>query len=55
MTKLQDQMLRIIQQNAARKIALLANQYVRAGPSEKEAIQAGIEIERWFAQTCQII
>ena len=40
MTKLQDQILRIIQQNADKKIALLANQYVKASPDEKEAIQA---------------
>jgi hypothetical protein len=53
MTKLQDQILRIIQQNAARKVGLLANRYVRASPAEKEAIQAGIQIERWLSETCQ--
>ena len=53
MTKLQDQILRIIQQNADKKIALLANQYVKASPDEKEAIQAGIQMERWLSEMCQ--
>ena len=53
MTKLQDQILHIIQQNAARKVALLANQYVKASPDEKEAIQAGIRIERWLSESCR--
>ena len=53
MTKLQDQILRIIQQNADRKVALLANEYVKASPDEKEAIQAGIRIERWLSESCQ--
>ena len=53
MTKLSDQILRIIQQNAARETALLANEYIKASPAEREAIQAGIHIERWLAISCQ--
>ena len=53
MTKLKDQLLRIIQKNADRKVALLANEYVKASPDEKEAIQAGIQIERWLSEMCQ--
>ena len=53
MTKLKDQLLRIIQQNADRKVALLANEYVKASLDEKEAIQAGIQIERWLSESCQ--
>ena len=53
MTKLKDQILRIIQKNADRKVALLANEYVKASPDEKEAIQAGIQIERWLSESCR--
>ena len=52
MTKLKDQMLRLIKHDSARKVAALANQFVRAEAEEKEAIQAGIEFERWLAETC---
>ena len=53
MSKLKDQIIRLIEQNAKRKVAVLASEYVRAKPEEREAIQAGIEIERWLADTCQ--
>jgi len=53
MTELKDQMLRLIQHDSARKVAALANQFVRAEPEEKEAIQAGIDFERWLVETCQ--
>ena len=53
MSKLKDQIIRLIEQNARSKVAVLASEYVRAKPEEKEAIQAGIEIERWLAETCQ--
>ena len=52
MSKLKDQIIRLIEQNARRKVAVLASEYVRAKPEEREAIQAGIEIERWLAETC---
>ena len=53
MSELKDQIIRLIEQNARRKVAVLASEYVRAKPEEREAIQAGIEIERWLADTCQ--
>lgn len=53
MTRIKDQMVRLIQHNAAGKVAVLADQLVRAAPQEKEAIQAGIDFERWLAETCQ--
>ena len=53
MSKPKDQIIRLIEQNARRKIAALASEYVRAKPEEREAIQAGITIERWLADTCQ--
>ena len=53
MSKLKDQIIRLIEQNARRKIAVLASEYVRAKPEEREAIQDGIAIERWLSQTCQ--
>ena len=53
MSKLKDQILRLIENNAAEKVATLAGQYVRAKPQEREAIQAGIEIERWLSETAR--
>jgi len=53
MSGLKRMILQLIQQKARRKVAALASEYVRAKPEEREAIQAGIEIERWFAETCQ--
>ena len=52
MNKLKNQILQLIRQKARRKVAALASEYVRARPEEREAIQAGIEIERWLAETC---
>ena len=53
MNKLKKQILQLIQQKARRKVAALASEYVRAKPEEKEAIQAGIEFERWLADSCR--
>jgi len=53
MSKLKDQILQLIQHNAAEKVAVLAGQYVRVKPQEREAIQAGIEIERWLSETAR--
>ena len=55
MTQLQDLMLRMVQYHAVRKTALLTGDYLKAAPAEKEAIQAGIHIEKWLAQTCEYI
>jgi hypothetical protein len=50
MTELKDQMLRLVESDARRKLADLSNRYVQADPAEKELIQAAIEVERWLAQ-----
>ena len=52
MSKLKNQILQLIQQKARGKVAALAGEYVRAKPEEREEIHAGIEIERWLAETC---
>ena len=53
MTDLKDQIVRLIQQDAARKVADFAGQLIRAKPEEKEQILAGLDFERWLEQTCQ--
>jgi len=53
MTDLKDQMLRLIQQDAARKVADFAGQLARAAPEEKEQILAGLDFESWLEQTCR--
>ena len=53
MGELKDRIIRLIEQNAAKKVSDLSGEYVPANPEEKEAIQAGIEIERWVAESCQ--
>ena len=53
MSKLKEQIIHLIEKNAAGKVATLAGQYVRAKPEEREAIQAGIEIERWLSETAR--
>jgi len=53
MGELKDRIVRLIEQNAAKKVSDLSGEYVRAKPAEKEAIQAGIDIERWLSESCQ--
>jgi len=53
MTKLKDQMLLLVKSEARKKLADLSNRYVQADPSEKELIQAAIEVERWLAESYQ--
>ena len=53
MSDLKNQIIRLIEQNAARKVSALSSEYVRAQSGQKEAIQAAIEIERWLGQSCQ--
>ena len=52
MTKLKDQMLTLVKADARRRLAELSNRYIQAQPSEREMIQAAIEVERWLAQGC---
>ena len=53
MTELKDQILQFVRDNAARRAAKLAGEYVRARPEEREAILAGLDFERWLAEACQ--
>lgn len=53
MTGLKDQMLKIIAANSAGKVAQLAGEFAHAPSQEKEALAAGIDFERWLAETCQ--
>ena len=42
-----------IEQKARRRMAQLANSYLHVPPEQREEVQAGIEIERWLAETCR--
>lgn len=53
MREIKEQIIELIEERARKKVAALAGQFVRAGSEEKEAIHAGIEIERWLAETCR--
>jgi len=53
MTEWKKRILRRIKQNARERVAKLASSYLQAEPEEREEIQAGIEIERWLAETCR--
>jgi len=53
MTNLKDQMVLAIARNAANKTAELAGEFAHAVPEEKEAIAAGLDFERWLAETCR--
>jgi hypothetical protein len=54
MSKLKDQIVRLIEQDARARVAALASSYPHAKPEEREEIMAGIEFERWLAETCRI-
>ena len=53
MGETKDRIVRLIEQEAARKVAALSHEYVRAEPSHKEAVLAALEIERWVAEGCR--
>ena len=53
MGELKDRIVRLIEQNAARKVSELSGEYIRAKPAEREAIQAAIDIERWLSESCR--
>ena len=52
MSKLRDQIVRLIEQDARARVAALARSYPHARPEEREEIVAGIEFEQWLADTC---
>ena len=48
-----DVLLEAIQRRSEQKVGLLAKDLVYAASEDKEAILAGLEIERWLAETCR--
>jgi|GEM_PF-1294949 len=48
-----DQVLCVIEARARKRLRELAGEMVRAESEDKEDILAGIEIERWLADTCR--
>ena len=52
MSKLTEQIIRLIEQDAAKKVSKLSGEYIRAKSDEKEAILAAIETERWVSDSC---
>ena len=54
MTEQKKRMLRLIEQKARQRMAKLANSYLHVPPEQREEVQAGIEIERWLAETCRV-
>jgi hypothetical protein len=53
MNLLKDQIVQTIGNNAAQRVSILAGQFTRSVPEEKEAILAGLEFERWLAESCE--
>jgi hypothetical protein len=53
MRKFKEQLLRILQQRSDDRAARLSKEYMKAKPEEKEAIIAGIEIEKWLSEICE--
>ena len=52
MSKQKDRIVRLIELDARARVAALANSYPHARPEEREEIMAGIQFERWLADTC---
>ena len=53
MNELKNRILGRIGHEAARKVSILSDQYLRAPSGQKEALHAALETERWLAQSCQ--
>ncbi|MHC4643762.1 MAG: hypothetical protein ACYS32_19130 [Planctomycetota bacterium] len=53
MGELKDRIIRLIEQDAAKKVSQLSGEYVWAKSGQKEAVAAGIEVERCLAESCQ--
>ncbi len=53
MGELKDRIIRLIEQNASRKVSELSGEYVRAKSGHKEAILAAIDVERTLAESCR--
>ena len=53
MNTLKTQIIQAIDHNSTAKVSELAGEFVHAAPQEKEAILAGIDFEKWLAETSQ--
>jgi hypothetical protein len=53
MTERKKRILQRIEQKARLRMAQLANSYLHVPPEQREQVHAGIEIERWLAETCR--
>jgi len=53
MGELKNRIIRLIEQNAAKKVSQLSGEYVQAKSGQKEAICAAIEVERCVSEGCQ--
>jgi len=54
MRKFKERLLRVLRQRSDDRAAQLSRQYLRAKPEEREAIMAGIEVEKWLSEICDI-
>ena len=46
-------LLRLVKLKAEQEAADLANEFVRSAQEEREAILAGLEFEKWLAESCK--
>ena len=53
MGELKDRIIRLIEQDAAKKVSKLSGEYVRAKSGEKEVFCDAIKVERCLAESCQ--
>lgn len=53
MKQITDKILRQIECDARLQVARLSKEILNAPSQQKEAIAAGMEIERWLADSCQ--
>lgn len=53
MSKLKDQIIRLIEADSREKVAAFATTFAQAPPEEKEIFLAAMEFERWMADTCR--
>lgn len=48
-----DLILRKMRERALEEAEFLSGEFARAASEEKEAILAGLEFEKWFAEACR--
>ena len=52
MSKLKNQIIRLIEADSREKVAAFSTAFARAPSEEKETFLAAMEIERWLADIC---